>query len=88
MLLLGYHSAQSLVKALSLPGALVSREEFVKVLRQTKLKMDLLLPGIEYDFSQEGIFGLRRVSLGRYDGQSWKTEGDLRDVMLPQPVRP
>ena len=73
----GWAVAQTMVDTLKKAGKDLSRDNVMKAARSLDENIGLLLPGVKLKTSDSDGFPLQSVQIQRFDGQNWKTVGDV-----------
>jgi branched-chain amino acid transport system substrate-binding protein len=72
----GYNSAILMAEILRRCGNDLSRENVMKQATTLKMKLDMLLPGIEASLAPDDYRTYKTVRMIRFDGQRWQMFGD------------
>ena len=73
----GWGAAQTMVEALKNMEE-PTREAFMDSVRQMKLKLPILLPGIDVETSgSKDGYPIEALQIMRFEGENWKLEGDV-----------
>jgi len=73
----GWAVAETMVKTLEKAGKDITRENVMDAARSLDEQIGLLLPGVKLKTSDSDGFPIESVQIQRFDGQNWKTAGDL-----------
>jgi branched-chain amino acid transport system substrate-binding protein len=82
--LFAYNVARTLVQVLRQCGDDLTRANVMKQAANLKdYQSGTLLPGVKIDTSPTDFFPLEQLQLMRFEGESWKLFGPIKDVKLP-----
>ena len=73
----GWAVAQTMVDTLKKAGKDLTRDNVMKAARSLDENIGLLLPGVKLKTSDSDGFPIQSVQIQKFDGQNWKTAGDL-----------
>jgi branched-chain amino acid transport system substrate-binding protein len=73
----GWAVAETMVKTLQKAGKDLTRENVMEAARSLDENVGLLLPGVKVKTSESDGFPIQSVQIQRFDGQDWKTVGDI-----------
>jgi branched-chain amino acid transport system substrate-binding protein len=73
----GWAVAETMVDTLKKAGKDLTRDNVMKAARSLDTNVGLLLPGVKVKTSDSDGFPIQSVQIQRFDGQTWKTVGDL-----------